>query len=246
MKKEDLEKWNNTCIKVLSEEHGKQVIKFWKSVGVETKMRGNVIGDYYGLFDGEFNEFTNKKYWCKAKILTLEEAIAIRDNKNINLEKWENKFIKPLSKEHGGEIIKFWKSLGFNDAGYTGSNFNNYYGIREGLVDCISSSQSFDILTLEEAIAIRDKNNKTFPREMYVWDGDIENAKKKNVVYIAKDVDFEHVVMTYTNFGWYPFKNAMEIEEYELIMKEKNYNSELIKQIEKTQKELAELKSKLK
>lgn len=82
MKKNVIEKWNNTCIKVLSVEHGKQVINFWKSVGVETNMTGNVIGDYYGLFDGEFNGFTNEKYWCKSKIITLEEAIAIRDKQN--------------------------------------------------------------------------------------------------------------------------------------------------------------------
>jgi hypothetical protein len=169
-------------------------------------------------------------------------------NKNMEkevLKKWENKFIQSLSEEHGEKIIKFWESLGFSNNGWSGSNVGGYYGINRSVVQNTNSSLSLDVLTLEEAIAIRDNSNK-FPREMYVWDYDIKVAKKKNVVYIAKDVDFEHVVMTHTGYGWYPYKNAMEIEEYEAMTKKQNDNSELIKQIERTEKELSELKSKLK
>lgn len=80
MEKEILEKWDNTCIKVLSKEHGAKVIEFWKSVGVNTTdMIGSVINDHYGLFYGVFTGVTSKKYWENKRILTLEEAIAIRD-----------------------------------------------------------------------------------------------------------------------------------------------------------------------
>ena len=170
MKKEILEKWDNTCIKVLSVEHGRKVIKFWESVGVDTNGHsGCVINDYYGLYDGAFNLFTNKSFW-------------------------ENK----------------------------------------------------RILTLEEAIEIRDKNIKTFPREMYVWDSYIESAKKELVFYICNNEEVFKYDLNYKVIGRKSnHKNAMEIEEYEEMTNKQNENDELIKQIKKTEKELAELKSKL-
>ena len=45
---------------------------------------------------------------------------------------------------------------------------------------------------------------------------------------------------------WLNYENAMEIDEYETMIKKQNKNAELIKQIEKTEKELAELKTRLK
>jgi len=141
MEKEILEKWDNTCIKVLSEEHGAKVIKFWKSVGVKTfGMRGSRINDYYGLFDGDFHGFTSKEYWQNKRILTLEEAIAIRDS----------------------EI-------------------------------------------------------KTFPREMYCWNNDSSNVIKRNVVFIAKDHCIKYNIMSYNNGVWASYQHAMEVEEYEKL-----------------------------
>ena len=61
MEKEILQKWDNTCIEVLSEEHGKELIKFWQSVGVDTVNRfgdafnGDCPSYYYGIFSGIFN-----------------------------------------------------------------------------------------------------------------------------------------------------------------------------------------------
>lgn len=170
MKKNVIEKWNNTCIKVLSVEHGKQVINFWKSVGVETNMTGNVIGGYYGLFDGKFNEFTNEKYWCKAIIITLEEAIAIRD-----------------------------------------------------------------------------KQNKTFPREMYCWNNNFKNGEILKVVYekTDKEVDsqqFPSKFITVSKIGSVViYSNAMEVEEYEAM----NKNKEVLDEIDNTKKQMIELCNKL-
>lgn len=158
-------KWDNTCIKVLSKEHGAKVIEFWKSVGIHTSgMIGNVINDHYGLFDGDFNGFTSKKYW-------------------------ENK----------------------------------------------------RILTLEEAIAIRDSETKTFPREMYVWNNDSSGLIKRNVVFIVKDHCNKYNVMTYNNGVWTSYQHAMEIDEYEAM----NKNKELLDEISNTKKQMNELNDKL-
>ena len=81
---------------------------------------------------------------------------------------------------------------------------------------------------------------------MYVWDSYIESAKKELVFYICSDEDILKYDITYKVIGRRSnHKNAMEIEEYEAMIKKQNENAELIKQIEKTEKELAELKSKL-
>lgn len=56
----------NTCVKVLSKEHGKKVIEYYKSLGVEDVdlFNGSYIGKYYGIFGGkfsaEFGPFTSK------------------------------------------------------------------------------------------------------------------------------------------------------------------------------------------
>jgi hypothetical protein len=45
----------NQCIKVLNEEHGKKVIEYFKSLGVDTICKGDCIGWHYGIFNGRFN-----------------------------------------------------------------------------------------------------------------------------------------------------------------------------------------------
>lgn len=160
--------------------------------------------------------------------------------------KWDNTCIKVLSKEHGAKVVEFWKSVGINTNGWIGIGTNiPYYGIFNGRFDNTVDSYGCRVLTLEEAIAIRDSETKTFPREMYVWNNDSSDLIKRNVVFIAKDHCLKYNVMTYHNGVWNSYQHAMEVEEYEAMMKKKNENAELIKKIEKTEKELAELKSKL-
>lgn len=80
MNKDTIKKWNNTSIKVISELHGANVIEFWKSIGVDTKYyKGTDINHHYGLFNNEFGDFYRVDAHTNHKILTLEEAIAIRD-----------------------------------------------------------------------------------------------------------------------------------------------------------------------
>ena len=50
----------NIVIKVLNKEHGKQVIEYFKSQGVDTKgLYGIDVGYYYGVIDGKFTEVKN-------------------------------------------------------------------------------------------------------------------------------------------------------------------------------------------
>ena len=56
---------NNTVIKVLNEEHGKKVIQWWKSQGINTEgftgclteENGN-LKIYYGIINNKFNNYT--------------------------------------------------------------------------------------------------------------------------------------------------------------------------------------------
>ena len=162
------------------------------------------------------------------------------------LEKWDNTCIKVLSKEHGKEVIKFWQSVGVDTKGFAGDSFSYcHYGLFDGNFNNWDSSNGAKVLTLEEAIAIRN-NVKTFPREMYVWDFDIEGAEKEMVYFIVeKSMEVDQPVLIVNGKTSFLYGNAMEIEEYEALTKKQNENDELIKQIEKTEKELAELKSKL-
>lgn len=160
-------KWDNTCIKVLSKEHGAKVIEFWKSVGVETfGMRGSVINDHYGLFDGYFNGLTSKEYWGNKRILTLEEAIAIRDSET-----------------------------------------------------------------------------KTFPREMYVWDNYISSIEKQIVYFIIdKSVVTDERFIVVDDGQTFAFKNAMEVEEYEAMMKKENEDAKMKEWVSKVETLLLEVK----
>ena len=48
---------NNKVIKVLDEKHGKKVIKFWKQYCDTVALRGDNVGSYYGVINGEFDSW---------------------------------------------------------------------------------------------------------------------------------------------------------------------------------------------
>ncbi len=74
-------KYNNCVIEVLDPEHGKEVIKWWKSQGVDTKnfngnasKRDNCNSRYYGLISGIFSNYMIEHIIpAHAIILTLPE-----------------------------------------------------------------------------------------------------------------------------------------------------------------------------
>ena len=52
----------NQVIKVLSKEHGKKVIEYWKSRGVDTEsLGGSNPGGYYGVIDGDFDAWSPRE-----------------------------------------------------------------------------------------------------------------------------------------------------------------------------------------
>jgi hypothetical protein len=61
----------DVCIRVLSQEHGKRVIKYFQSQGVDTHhFDGGSINNYYGVFNGEFNYDTTPG---NSKVIELPE-----------------------------------------------------------------------------------------------------------------------------------------------------------------------------
>lgn len=73
----------NQVIEVLNKEHGKKVIEYWKSRGVDTK---GYVGDctkesflgselrFYGIIDGRFDKYTKEDvFYYNAEIIELPE-----------------------------------------------------------------------------------------------------------------------------------------------------------------------------
>ena len=159
------------------------------------------------------------------------------------LEKWDNTCIKVLSVEHGKQVIDFWKSVGVSTNGFMGNSLSYcYYGLFDGNFNNCDSSNSAKVLTLEEAIAIRDKDKKTFPREMWCYDDVVERGKIVNVVCFD-DKNCQNYKFMGITIGhcWQSFQNAMEIEEYEAMKK----NKYILDEIAETKKKMNSLNEKL-
>ena len=68
---------DNKVIKVLNKEHGAKVIEFFKQYCNTMKLRGDSIGDYYGIIDGKFDVWCcNKVREANAEIIKLPEEEA--------------------------------------------------------------------------------------------------------------------------------------------------------------------------
>ena len=85
----------NTCIKVLDVEHGKKVIEYYKSLGVDTlAYNGLGVGNYYGIFGGVFNFFTEPN---GSKVIELPtEKLETHADRLNQLESLNQKIIKKL------------------------------------------------------------------------------------------------------------------------------------------------------
>ena len=64
---------NNKVIKVLSIEHGKKVIEFWKHYCDTGVLKGDTIGSYYGIIDGRFDFWELDELRSNAEIIELPE-----------------------------------------------------------------------------------------------------------------------------------------------------------------------------
>ena len=79
-------KYNNTVIKVLTKVHGKEVIKWWQSVGVDTRNTEGKVTDYcYGIVNNRFDIVSfDFAIFSKLKIIELpkigERKLKIKEN----------------------------------------------------------------------------------------------------------------------------------------------------------------------
>jgi hypothetical protein len=94
----------NQCIKVLNEEHGKKVIEYFKSLGVDTgDFAGYSVGYYYGLFEGIFKRVHIPRY-SEVIELPTEKTEFKRGDKVLVLDGDENSTLERifLTKIEGG------------------------------------------------------------------------------------------------------------------------------------------------
>ena len=117
---------NNKVIKVLDKEHGKKVIAFWKNHCDTGVLRGDSVGDYYGIINGRFDFWTiNEIREYNAEIIELPEErnyprvmLVSADNKNwgkrvVLMEKkrgflaWE--FAETLEEAKEIVVTNFWR-----------------------------------------------------------------------------------------------------------------------------------------
>ena len=117
---------NNKVIKVLDMEHGKKVIKFWEKYCGTGALRGDTVGDYYGLINGRFDywDIDEVKYY-NAEIIELPEeknyprVMLVSDNKMtwgkrvVFMEKkggflaWA--FAETFEEAENATVSSFWK-----------------------------------------------------------------------------------------------------------------------------------------
>lgn len=152
------------------------------------------------------------------------------------MNKLNNTVIKVLSEKHGRKVIQWWKDQGVDTYYFEGTCVGNYYGVINSEFRDATSANGLKVIELPEkptemAQPSESKSEKTFPREMWVWDDDITGAIKKNVLFV---INYDHKYVTYTNKHIIRAnKNACELDEIEEIS------------VEEAAKRLTELTGKL-
>lgn len=155
---------------------------------------------------------------------------------------WDNVLIRFEDVESIPMVQFFWDTIGVETSfALLGGYY--YMGVPKPINDTINVND-LTVLSFEEAVEIYNKQNKTFPREMYVWDNDIKCAKIRKVVYSCNEEEWttNKFVTILPAIGLYCFMNAMEIEEYEAMMNKEKENTTLKEWIKKMESLLLEAK----
>lgn len=135
--------------------------------------------------------------------------------------------------ETGDRILEYLKGIGGINSQYLNGISNDLYFINSSMDICYCSGgiipEGYELVTLPEP----NSKNKTFPREMWVWDDNELRPHKKTVIGLFKDryvvdVDFED--------NWAVYKHAKEIETPKPLTTDEK--------IANLQKQIDELKSK--
>ena len=143
----------------------------------------------------------------------------------------KNQVIEVLNEEHGRKVIDYWKSIGVDTLGMSGSQTKKgdylwrYYGVIDGCFDVYSERQAAE--NGAEIIEL-PKEEKIFPRVMLVNNGGKE--WRKRVVFMKKCDRY---------LAW---NKAETIEESESVCGQTawRYAKELPEKVELTKSEIAE------
>ena len=97
-----------------------------------------------------------------------------------------NVMIEVLNREHGKQVIEYFKSQGFDTRDLSGIDIGYYYGVINGIFTEID-----DLKKIKEDVKVIElpkEYKKTFPRVMIVSDYPIneDNPGQKRVVFIYK------------------------------------------------------------
>ena len=155
--------------------------------------------------------------------------------------------IKCTEENKGEPLIKYFESKGVNTTNTPNfvapNSVRDYYGIENGKVGFYSAGFVDKHLAYFNIIEL--PKERTFPREMFVWDDDMTYIDSPNTVYAKIDHEF----------GWIAdvggdiigFKNAIELEDHEefkkiegKIVKEQSKIAKSMAKIEKLRKKLNE------
>ena len=147
----------------------------------------------------------------------------------------KNQVIEVLNREHGKKVIEYWKSIGVDTLGMSGSQTKKgdylwrYYGIIDGHFSVYSERQAAENgAEIIELPTESPKEEKTFPRVMLVSIDEIKWHKR--VVFMKKCNRY---------LAW---NKAETIEESESIYETTSwsYAKEQKKKVELTKSEIAE------
>ena len=142
----------------------------------------------------------------------------------------KNQVIEVLDREHGMKVIEYWKSIGVDTLGMSGSQTKKgdylwrYYGVIDNCFDVYSERQAAE----NNAEIIELPEEKTYPKVMIVS----EDGEKWH----------KRVVLMYKNGRYLAWNCAVTFEEAEKKMNLTSWRfaKELPEKVELTKSEIAE------
>jgi hypothetical protein len=135
--------YNNHVIKVKSREHGKQVIAWWKSQGVDTILEGLITEEdncshiYYGILGGDFHNYEKPSL---GKVIELPEGSSSSNPPDFVLpEKW-----CVLTDDKNVDIVCNYYEKQFGREGFYNRNLGYYHHSDNLIGELIMNGGKFD------------------------------------------------------------------------------------------------------
>ena len=156
----------------------------------------------------------------------------------------KNKVIEVLDMEHGKKVIEYWKSIGVDTLGMSGSqtkkdgDLGRYYGVIDGCFDCYSERQAAE----NNAEIIELPEEKTFPRVMLVSNKPIKGNNDGIKQLVISIVDGLAISVGGTQYSRELYYQDLKEEKANPIFRLDpwRYAKELPEKVELTKSEIAE------